>query len=305
MRRLGPTLMTLSLAALCSSAIAYAGLSGAGDRPALAPEGSAAAIRLKDAKLNIEHNATDKDTGFQGFIDSEGWRWLDVRGPGGPVLSFEGRGALARLGLTELFFETVEPENADVPIEQMLRSCPRGNYTIAGPAQENGKRAGPTSGKAWLTHDIPAGPAARLPRGGRDRARARPRRPLEARVKDDHRRAGQDHRLPAHHREGRRAAPAHDRKVGLSMYLPRSVTSIAVPNGFLQRRTAYNWEVLAIEPAATRPSRPARSGRADGRRSSLQTRTGAPQPERGPTPPDQPPGRDWLGLVLAWAPPWW
>ncbi len=36
-------------------------------------------------------------------------------------------------------------------------------------------------------------------------------------------------------------------KLGLSIYVPRSVTSIAVPNGFLQPRTAYKWEVLAIE----------------------------------------------------------
>ena len=36
-------------------------------------------------------------------------------------------------------------------------------------------------------------------------------------------------------------------KLGLSMYLPRSVTSIAIPNGFLEPRTAYKWEVLAIE----------------------------------------------------------
>ena len=42
---------------------------------------SARAVPLKDAKLNIEHNATDEDTGFQGFVDSEGWRRLDVRGP--------------------------------------------------------------------------------------------------------------------------------------------------------------------------------------------------------------------------------
>jgi hypothetical protein len=36
-------------------------------------------------------------------------------------------------------------------------------------------------------------------------------------------------------------------KIGLSMYLPASVTSIAVPDGFLQPATAYKWEVLAIE----------------------------------------------------------
>ena len=39
-----------------------------------AQEPGAASIPLKEAKLNIEHNATANDTGFQGFIDSEGWR---------------------------------------------------------------------------------------------------------------------------------------------------------------------------------------------------------------------------------------
>ena len=36
-------------------------------------------------------------------------------------------------------------------------------------------------------------------------------------------------------------------KIGLSIYLPRSVTRIDVPDGFLEPDTAYNWEVLAIE----------------------------------------------------------
>ena len=75
---------------------------------------------LKEAKLIIEHNATDKDTGFQGFIDSEGWQEMTVTGPGGVVLEFEATGKLRTLGLTELFFETVEPENAEVPIGELL-----------------------------------------------------------------------------------------------------------------------------------------------------------------------------------------
>src|ERR671920_524330 len=52
-----------------------------------------ARIPLKEAKLNIQHNATDRDTGLQGFIDSEGWRRLAMRGPRGSVLTFRGRGA--------------------------------------------------------------------------------------------------------------------------------------------------------------------------------------------------------------------
>ena len=49
--------------------------------PAIASAQSA--IPLKEAKLNIEHNATDHDTGFQGAIDSEGWKQLTVWGPDG------------------------------------------------------------------------------------------------------------------------------------------------------------------------------------------------------------------------------
>ena len=130
---------------------------------ALAATGPAADVPLKDAKLNIEHNATDRDTGFQGFIDSEGWQRLDVRGPAGDVLRFEGRGTLGDLGLTELFFETVEPANADVPINQMLAKLPAGNYTIAGRAMENGESAGQTSGTAWLNTTSRAGPSSSRP----------------------------------------------------------------------------------------------------------------------------------------------
>ncbi len=37
------------------------------------------------------------------------------------------------------------------------------------------------------------------------------------------------------------------RRRGLSIYVPQAVTSINVPDGFLQPHTAYNREVLAIE----------------------------------------------------------
>ncbi len=82
------------------------------------------------------------------------------------MLAFRGRGSLGDLGLTELFFESVEPENADVPIAQMFAKLPEGHYTIAGPAQENGESTGRTSGRAWLTHDIPRGPRLVSPAEG-------------------------------------------------------------------------------------------------------------------------------------------
>jgi hypothetical protein len=237
MKRFGPALVILT-AALVAAAVVHAD-SGGGVAASVVP--------LKEAKLNIEHNATDEDTGFQGFIDSEGWRRLDVRGPGGQVLSFEGRGSLARLGLTELFFETVEPTNADVPIAEMLAKLPEGEYAIAGPAQENGKSTGRTSGTALLTHDIPAGPKLVSPaedaivpvRGVVARWR-----PVTQTI------TGEPVRIIAYQLIVEKDAKPHRHmigKLGLSIYLPRTVTSVAIPNGFLEPRTAYDWEVLAIE----------------------------------------------------------
>jgi hypothetical protein len=230
-------LPTLAAAALVAAGV-YAG-TGSGSE--------AAPIPLKEAKLNIEHNATDEDTGFQGFIDSEGWRRLDARGPNGPILSFEGRGSLAKLGLTELFFETVEPANADVPIREMLAKLPEGRYTIEGPAIENGEAKGRTSGTAWLTHDIPAGPElvspaedATVPTSG-----------VVAQWKLVSRTiTGKPVTIVAYQLIVEKDVNPHPHmigKFGLSMYLPPNVTRIALPDGFLEPRTSYAWEVLAIE----------------------------------------------------------
>jgi hypothetical protein len=237
MGRFGPTLVILA-AALVAASVVYAASGGGG---------AASAVRLKEAKLNIEHNATDEDTGFQGFIDSEGWRRLDVRGPSGQVLAFEGRGSLARLGLTELFFETVEPANADVPIAEMLAKLPAGEYAIAGPGQENGKSTGRTSGTALLTHDIPAGPKLVSPSEDATvpvRGVVARWRPVTQTI------TGEPVRIIAYQLIIEKDTKPHRHmigKLGLSIYVPRTVTSIAIPNGFLEPRTAYDWEVLAIE----------------------------------------------------------
>jgi hypothetical protein len=244
MTRLTHVLVVVLLGSLLSAAAVYA----AGElRQAPTAAEKAAVVPLKDAKLNIEHNATDEDTGFQGFVDSEGWRRLDVRGPGGRVLRFEGRGSLAELGVTELFFETVEPENAKVPIDEMLAKLPEGKYTIAGPAQENGQSAGRTAGTALLTHDIPAGPKLVSPAAGS----AVPVRGVVARWQPVTKTiTGEPVKIIAYQLIVERDVEPHPHmigKLGLSIYLPRSVTSIAVPDGFLEPRTEYKWEVLAIE----------------------------------------------------------
>lgn len=170
-----------------------------------------------------------------------------MRGPRGKVLSFSGRGALGRLGLTELFFETVEPENKDTSIRKMLRKLPEGRYRIAGTAQENGKRVGRTAGRAWLTHDIPTGPRLVSPAEGATvptRGVVADWDPVSRTI------TGKPVRIIAYQLIIEKDVEPHRHmigKFGLSMYLPRSVTRIDVPDGFLEPGTAYNWEVLAIE----------------------------------------------------------
>ena len=239
------SLIMMSVVALSAATLYSAGRGSAESQShAAANKGP---IPLKDAKLNIEHNATDRDTGFQGFVDSEGWRRLGMGGPDGRVLEFEGRGSLAKLGLTELFFETVEPENADVPIKRMLAKLPEGNYKIAGPAQENGERMGRTEGKAWLTHDIPQGPQLLSPAEGATvpvKGVVAGWSPVSKTI------TGKPVEIISYQLIIEKDVDPHPHmigKFGLSMYLPPSVTSIAVPDGFLEPGTAYKWEVLAIE----------------------------------------------------------
>ncbi len=209
--------------------------------------GGGYAIPLKEAKLNIEHNAKDNDTGFQGFIDSEGWNSIMLTGPGGQVLEFKGKGKLGKLGLTELFFETVEPANADVPIAEILKNLPEGNYVFKGSAIEVGEKKGTTIGTAWLTHDIPEGPVLLSP--------------LEDEVvpvddllvswsQVDKTIEGSDVNIISYQLIIEKDETPHPHMIGkrgLSMYLPASVTQITIPKEFLEPGTDYKWEVLAIE----------------------------------------------------------
>jgi len=210
-------------------------------------DGSDTVIPLKEAKLNIEHNAKDEDTGFQGTIDSEGWNMITLTGPNGNVLEFKANGMLGKLGLTELFFETVEPENADVPIVEVLKTLPEGNYVFKGFAIEAGENKGKTIGTAWLTHDIPEGPVlltpaedAVVPVEDLFVSWSPVDKTIEGSVVNiiSYQLIIEKDETPHQHMIGKR---------GLGMYLPASVTEIHIPKEFLEPGTNYNWEVLAIE----------------------------------------------------------
>jgi hypothetical protein len=201
-------------------------------------------IELASAKLIIEHNATDEDTGFQGFVDGEPWRQLQLRDPEGRTnLEINARGELRELGLTELFFETNEPPNDEVPIEDLLERMPEGEYAFRARTVEGAVALG----VATLTHAIPAGPeivqpaAAAVVDAGTDLVFAwKPS--TEPECDDD---------LAITHYQlivSVRDQPDHP-GFGAETFdvrVPASLTSLRVPHEFLRPGTEYEFEVLAI-----------------------------------------------------------
>jgi hypothetical protein len=207
------------------------------------------AVPLEEAKLIIEHNDKDKDTGFQGFFDSEGWNSMTITGPDGKVLEFEAVNELADLGLTELFFETVEPENAEVPIDEVLETLPEGEYTFEGTSVELGEPNGTTIGTATLTHDIPRGPELLTPE--EDEEVLADEDLLVSWEPVDETIDGDSVNIIAYQliveKEVDEPHPNMIGTIGLSMYLPADVTEVSVPEELLEPGTEYEWEVLAIE----------------------------------------------------------
>ena len=111
-------------------------------------------VRLADATLIVEVNATDGDAGLQVFLDGEPWKSMRMFAPSGRrVVDVSTKGRLKRYGLTELFSESSEPPFDRFPLARFKRLFPEGRYRFAGRTIE-GRRL---IGSARLSHDIPAG----------------------------------------------------------------------------------------------------------------------------------------------------
>jgi hypothetical protein len=202
---------------------------------------------LSAAKLLIEHNATDQDTGFQGFADGDPWDELVISGPDGPIVVARPVGQLAGFGLTEFFFETSEPPNADVPIADVLSRLPEGTYTFTG------KMVGGTTSSrtATFSHAIPAGPVLVFPAEGApdvDPTHAVASWEKVTKTYD----GAADVQIVGYQVivEKKQVPPAHPQSFArpvFSVYLPASATSVTLPKEFMEANALYDWEVLAIE----------------------------------------------------------
>lgn len=120
------------------------------------PEAWAAQKKLSITKIYFEFNSSANDLGVHVFLDGEDWRTLKIVDPAGTtIFEVEGKGAYAKLGLTELFFEGAEPNLADVPLEELLASFPEGRYRFRGETVEGDDIVG----TGTLSHAIPDGPS--------------------------------------------------------------------------------------------------------------------------------------------------
>ena len=115
---------------------------------------------LEDAEIRIETNSSDGDSGLQIFADGDPWKQIKVTGPNGKIVySVSNKGGLKKLGSTEFFTESNEPNYAEVPLPEILSFLPEGEYEFEGFTIENKKIVG----FAELTHNLPCGPVLIFP----------------------------------------------------------------------------------------------------------------------------------------------
>lgn len=112
------------------------------------------------AKLYIEHNATDDDTGVHGFFGGEAWRELCIWDPNGEQILFaEPRAQFKNLAVSDLFFESREPPADEYSVSELMADFPEGDYIVGGTDYEGTPRVG----VAPFTHDIPVEPVITFP----------------------------------------------------------------------------------------------------------------------------------------------
>ena len=160
-------------------------------RAAPSPGGGERLARSSSSRTPSSTSSTTRRTGngFQGFIDSEGWRRLGRRKSGGQVLRLQSRRHARQPGADRALRDRraherrrVDRRDACEAAGGELHDC----WFLPG-------RAPAAHRTAWLTHDIPT----LLLQRERQSADTRRRCLLEARHQDDHRRSGDDHCLPA------------------------------------------------------------------------------------------------------------
>lgn len=204
-----------------------------------------------EARVYIEHNATDEDTGFHGMFDQEGLARGCLTMPDGTeILLPATAGPLGDLGINQFFFESREPPNDEYSIEDLKADFPEGEYRISGIDFEGTKRVA----TARFTHAIPQAPTITAPRlVDEEQAESNVVAPTGVTVRWEpvtETIDGSPVTITGY--EVTVTKEEHDDPHGLSrpvydVHVPPDSTELPIAEGFLEPGTLYELEVLALE----------------------------------------------------------
>jgi hypothetical protein len=214
-------------------------------------DGDGEEIPFGDAQIRIEVNATDGDAGLQIFLDGEPWKQIRIEDPNGRlVFEVNNFGKLRRLGSTELFMESNEPDfQEDMSLPQILKLLPAGIYDFEGTTIEGEE----LEGEAELTHDLPCGPEVTSPGDGDELDPGMPVVIMWEPV---------THKLDTASPTGECGDSTDiviiayeviveleesDPQQKIDIILPADATQVTVPAEFIVPGAEYSFEVLAIE----------------------------------------------------------
>ncbi len=191
------------------------------------------AARLSAASIIIELNDTAQDVGVQVFFDGE-WKRMRVFDPDGhKIFDVRGRGSVGALGLTELFFESVEPPLDELPLDDLMARFPEGRYEFVGKTVDGRD----VTGHARFTHAIPGAPFIVQPVAGD--------------VVDPNHTVVEWQAVadpPGSAIVGYQViVERDDPHLVIDIKLSADTTSVRIPAAFMDPGTPYIFEVLAIE----------------------------------------------------------
>lgn len=113
-------------------------------------------IPFDEARLFFELNDTDGDLGIHGKIDGDEWKWIEIEDTRERrMMKIRANGRLRRQGVTELFFESAEPDFEELDPEIFFDRFPEGWYEIEGRSLDGEE----LESEVYLSHVIPAAPA--------------------------------------------------------------------------------------------------------------------------------------------------
>ncbi len=117
-------------------------------------------LELDEAEVFIEWNTTDGDFGIQFFWDGEGWKSMRLENSDGKtVLALKTKKNVKQQGLTEGFFESVEPSPDELSMEEFFDRFPEGTWEFEGRTLDGDEIEGETE----FTHVLPAAPDGLFP----------------------------------------------------------------------------------------------------------------------------------------------